>query len=140
MKIAKALKEEHGIANRGSYTPIIKGKVSFATWPEYVTSVILADDDVSTSLPMLIFDHLIYVHGSICADETGLIMTFAHELQHFVQYGYQRKLWAANALLPRLPDYLIRANRLKWFYIPIEREARLVAKRVAETLCGADKV
>jgi len=90
--------------------------------------------------PKRIFDHIIYVYGSTITDETGLILTFAHELQHFIQYGYQRRLWAANLLLPYLPESVIRATGLRWFGIPAEREARITAKRVGTELCGAEAV
>ena len=63
-------------------------------------------------------------------------MTFAHELQHFVQYAYRKPIWAANTLLINLnsPDFRV------WWDFPIEIEARFKAKRVAESLFGKDSV
>ena len=63
-------------------------------------------------------------------------MTFAHELQHFVQYAYLKPLWAANTLLINLQD----AAFTVWWDFPIEIEARLNAKRIAEELFGRDSV
>jgi hypothetical protein len=97
-------------------------------------------DDPSFLLLKQLFDHVIYVHGSTCADEVGLIMTFSHELQHFIQYVFNRKLWAENLLLPRLPKDVIDATGLNWPDIPNEREARSVAKQIGVTLCGTDAV
>lgn len=67
-------------------------------------------------------------------------MTLAHELQHFVQYGSVRKVWAENSLIPMLSRDVILASGLRWSDIPIEREARTVSKRIAEKLFGANRV
>lgn len=47
--------------------------------PDYVRECVFTD-----GLP---FTNLIYLHGSACAGTMGLTMTFAHELQHFVQHS-----------------------------------------------------
>jgi hypothetical protein len=67
-------------------------------------------------------------------------MTLAHELQHTIQRAKSRNLWAANTLIPGLSKDVIDALKLKWADIPIEKDARVIAKRVAENLCGADRV
>ncbi len=67
-------------------------------------------------------------------------MTFAHELQHFAQYGNARRLWAANTLIPGLPRSVISALGLTWCDVPNEREARIVSKRIVEKLFGAEAV
>ena len=128
-----------GKANRGFYTPIKENTFNDVAWPDYVTECIFVDDPASASLER-VFDHVIYLHGSTCVSETGLTMTFAHELQHFVQHSNVRRLWAENTLIQNLPKYVINALRLKWSDIPIEREARIVAKRTAESLCGSGRV
>jgi hypothetical protein len=79
------------------------------------------------------FDGIIYLHGSTCINPTALVMTFAHELQHFCQFGRTPSLWVDN-------DRLKCHRTLKLYEIPVERDARVVAKRVAEGLCGADVV
>lgn len=132
-------KREMGDSNRGLYTPIKAGNFQWAVWPDYVKECILVDDPSSFVFKQDA-DHLIYLHGSTCADEVGLIMTFSHELQHFIQYGFNRKLWAENLLIPNLPRDVINAMRLNWPDIPNEREARNVAKQIGIRLCGAEAV
>ena len=89
----QALKDEKGLSVRGFYSPITA--VRLAGWwgdvPNYLKDYLIVDGE----LP---FDHLIYLLGSTCSTEIGLAMTFAHELQHFVQRTTARELWAANAL------------------------------------------
>jgi hypothetical protein len=136
-------KEAIGTANRGFYLCIKFKEPCWLDWPDYVTDCILVDD-----LPSLwkkrIFDHVIYLHGSTCATDAGLGMTFAHEVQHFVQHETVPKLWAEGTLMN---DFLVRVDRvvidtmkLNWFHNPIEREARAVSKQVAEHLCGKEQV
>jgi hypothetical protein len=131
------IRQEFPPPNRGFFAP--KAAKFIDLWPHYVIGRIFVADSCSGSLKQ-VFDHVIYLHGSTCTDEVGLIMTFSHELQHFVQYGFDRKLWAENYLLKRLPTEIIQLERLNWPDIPNEREARIVAKRVAVKICDADIV
>jgi hypothetical protein len=129
---------ERGPANRGLYEPI-HNNTPLAEWPEYVTNCISVDDHVSPLSPGLI-DDLIYLYGSTCADEVGLTMTLPHELQHAIQHRTVRKLWAENSLISNLDRKVIDTLRLKSADIPIEREARIVSKRAAICLFGAQRV
>jgi hypothetical protein len=105
-------------------------------WPEHLTDCIYVDDIVSR-----VVDELVYLFGSACSgDEVGMIMTLAHELQHTIQRAKARKVWAANTLINGLRKDVIDALKLKWANIPIEKDARIVAKCVAENLCGAKRV
>jgi hypothetical protein len=129
-----------GPANRGFHGPIKESRPTEA-WPLGMTNLIFVPVDGSPfGRSRRLFDNGVYVYGSTCADETALIMTFAHELQHFVQYGFNRRLWAEGQLITRLPRELINAIGLNWPDIPHEREARIEAKRVGLKLCGADAV
>jgi hypothetical protein len=85
-------------------------------------------------------DYGTYLHGSTCADEIALTMTFAHELQHFVQYGFKRQLRAGGGLILSLPKDVRERERLGWLDIPHEREARIEAKKVGVELFGEDAV
>jgi hypothetical protein len=85
------------------------------------------------------YDCIIYLHGSTCETDIGLTLTLAHELQHFVQYAISRPLWAVHTLLSNLPG-LPKDNLQGWKDFPLEKEARVVAKRIAEKLFGADPV
>ena len=100
---------------------------------------ILVDDD-SSFLLRQVADHLIYLYGSTCANDTALVMTFAHELQHFVQYNSNRDLWAANTVLLNMKKDFYSTAHVKVFDIPAELEARIVAKKVTRQLCGEQVV
>jgi hypothetical protein len=129
-----------GPENRGFYTAInTKTFRGGWIWPQYLTNKIFGSDYWGPDDDRL-FDHVIYLHGTTCADKTGMVMTFAHELQHFAQYGFKRELWAVGRLIPNLPKELIDSLGLNWPDIPHEREARIVAKAVATELCGPDAV
>jgi hypothetical protein len=87
---------------------------------------------------MVAFDSLIYIRSSTCNDSTGLVECYAHELQHFVQYGRTPRLWAVNSVLYQNLKPLEPASVVT--DIPTEREANIVSKRVAEKVCGVEKV
>jgi hypothetical protein len=133
-----SLKDIAGKANRGLFTRTKKSTrlwPEWQLWPDYLKESICVIDFESFR-PKYAFDCLLYLHGSTCATDAGLTMTFAHELQHFCQYGNQRRLWALNTLLKHLP---VQANVNAWD-IPFEQEARIVSKRAAECLCGKETV
>jgi hypothetical protein len=132
----ESLKSHFGRANRGFYTTL---KGGWHLLPHYVQKSILVLEPPSWEVRK-VADHLIYLYGGTCANRPALVMTFAHELQHFVQRGRNRELWAASTVLMNLEkDFYTRAG-VKIFDIPIELEARVVAKRIATTLCGAKAV
>lgn len=135
----RAFKDHFGEANRGFYGPIKENSFCRPTWPDYVIACIFADDP-SVWVQKPAFEHVIYLYDSTCTNEVGLTVTFAHELQHFVQHGSELRLWAANTLIPQLPKSVINALGLKWCDIPHEREARIVSKRTAENLFGCEVV
>lgn len=128
------LRGEHGPANRGLYGPIHNG-TPLADWPAYVTDYVYADDGISR-----VVDGLIYLYGSTCANEVGLTMTLAHELQHAIQHANFRKVWAANSLVSELDKAVIDALKLHWAEIPTELAARIVSKRAAVHLFGERRV
>jgi hypothetical protein len=132
------LKLAFGAANRGFYGPVCDS-TPMPDWPEYVTNCIFFDDGVSLLRPRLI-DDLVYVYGSAWTSAAGVTMTLAHELQHAIQHANVRTLWAVNSLIRQLPKTVIERLRLEWADIPIEREARIVAKRIALDLCGEQAV
>ena len=132
------LRDRIGAANRGVYEPLDNSTL-WPDYPDYLKDLILVENP-SSFLLVRMFDQVIYLHGSTCTSEVGLVITFAHELQHFVQYMTTRQLWAQNRLIPELPEYVIKSQDLHWFDIPTEREARIVSIRVAETLFGAAPV
>src|ERR1035438_169440 len=121
-----------GPANRGLYTPMgTPDPLAWAVYPRSLQERLFVNGES-------MFDHLIYLHGSTCADEAGLTMTLAHELQHFIQRAITPTFWAASTLIPRLSGCTVDALGLKWCHVPHEREARIVSKRVAENLLGPE--
>ncbi len=127
-----------GQGNRAFHTPITDN-TPFAGWPEYITESIFVDDPASFLFKRM-FDHVIYLHGSTCADLVGMTMSFAHELQHVIQHVTVPKLLVANGLFRHLPKTLLQSVEFQWADIPTEREARAVAKRIAVSLHGSEAV
>jgi len=132
-----SLKQAFGAANRGLSGTISDGD-DLSVWPDYVQKCVYVDDDVSPYTRRVI-DQLIYLYGSTCTDEVGLTMTLAHELQHAIQHDKVRKVWAVNSLIRRLPT-AVDDLKLEWDDIPIERDARIVAKLIALDLHGDQPV
>jgi hypothetical protein len=130
------LKSEYGPANRGGFSPI-RGQ-SLWLIPHYFRNLVTESDGVSRPLRYL-FDCVIYVHGSTCESEIGLCLTLAHELRHFLQYANERDIWAADKLLRNLPAPFDKQFTV-WWDFPIEKDARQVAKQVAEHIFGIDAV
>lgn len=108
--------------------------------PWYIREHLYSSEDDSGRLKR-VFSSLIYVHESTCRSDIGLTLTFAHELQHFLQYANARHLWATNVLLMNLPKRFPWQTEFKNFWdFPIEVEARIIAKRVGESLYDAEYV
>lgn len=126
-----SLKQAFGAANRG-VSGTVKDGDDFSVWPDYVQKHMHV-----SGVPLV--DQLIYLYGSTCSDEVALTMTLAHELQHTIQHDKVRKVWAVNSLIRRLPT-AVDDSKLEWADIPIERDARIVAKRVALDLHGEQLV
>jgi hypothetical protein len=132
-----SLKQAFGATNRGLSGTVQDGD-DLSVWPDYVQKCIHIDDK-SFPYTQRVIDQLIYLHGSVCIDDVGLTMTLAHELQHAIQHDKARKVWAVNSLIRRLPT-AVDDLKLEWADIPIERDARIVAKRVALDLHGEQLV
>ena len=117
-----------GTSNRGIHWPI-RGQ-GLHDWPQDMWDTIAPPDPISgISWP---YASVIYLHGSTCESDIQLAMTLSHELQHFLQFASDRQLWAIHVLLSKLPG-LPTHNLRHWFDLPNEIEARIIAKRVAES-------
>jgi hypothetical protein len=129
----EAIKNQFGSANRGFFSPVKQKTIDD-----------LAVIDWPRDTPLDAFDAIIYLHGSTCSDETALVMTFPHELQHSIQYANARVLWAENTLamnvITRIDWEERVSQQLLPFHLPTEVQARIVAKQVAESLRGVDVV
>lgn len=140
----RKLKNEVGAANRGLYEAIDVHALRFwvdeywGAWPHYVQERIVDGDE-------RLFDHLVYLHGSTCLKDVGLTMTFAHELQHFVQHVENPGLWAENTLISVVLRRVLNKSDIAslgliWSDIPMEREAMCVSKQCAQALFGRAEV
>jgi hypothetical protein len=140
---AGCFKDKFGPENRGVFfpadtgTPWHRSDLIRDKWPKYLVDMLFTSD-ISPSLNncdgyVSSFDGLVYLHGSTCINPTAFVMTFAHELQHSYQFDRTPSLWVDN-------DRLKCHRVLKLYEIPAEREARVVAKRIAEELCGVHVV
>jgi hypothetical protein len=69
-----------------------------------------------------------------------MIITLAHELQHFLQYGNESRLYAADEIIKILARSRQIPGFTNWQDHPSEHEAMLVSKRVATRLCGEEAV
>jgi hypothetical protein len=127
------LRLARGPANRGIFFPVTNEHVRDLI-PDYFRNSILHLDCSTLSLERL-YDCVIYMHGSTAASEIGLTLTLAHELQHFIQYATNRSTWATDKLLQKLRMTHEEEFR-QWADFPIEREARVVSKRVAIEMHG----
>jgi hypothetical protein len=127
-----------GAANRAFHT-LISDSTAFQGWPKYLTDCIFVLERVPIGRRLL-FDQVIYLYGSTCANSVGMTMSLAHELQHVIQRIRVPELLTANGLFRHLPTTVLQKVGLQWSDIPIEREARAVAKRIAVTLHGSEAV
>jgi len=119
-----------GSRYRGFYTPI-KGSGYF---PPYISQLFFGSGGDFA------FDSVIYLRGSTCAVQAGAVITFAHELRHFVQDGNCTKVFAANALLYHNLRSFDPASRCEAWDIPYEKDAMIASKRVSEAIMGPGAV
>jgi hypothetical protein len=129
---------KRGKANRGLFSPIDKHYFQTIAWPK-VLGEMLRTVNLTSIESTYNCDALIYLHDSACHAEDSLTMTLAHELQHFVQYGFDRSTWVWNILPSKLSCQTIDTLGFAWHDIPIEHEARIVAKRACESLLGPER-
>ncbi len=124
-------------SDRGVFHPIGDRYYQCMEWPmsvkkELVEIIWQADN---TFKKIFGVDAVIYLHGSTCTTEESLTMTLAHEIQHFIQYGSNRLLWAWNCLL-NLAGAQVASLGFESHDLPSESEARIVAKAASEIILG----
>jgi len=133
------LQQMYGVYYRGFHAPCS----SCPVLPHYLVPCFYHPFDAFKSdIPFedtIAFDNLIYMRDSTCRDgRVGFTLTYAHELQHFLQHGHTPMLSAVNFTLYRdLKQFEPNSIAID---IPHEREANIVSKRVAESLFGADAI
>jgi hypothetical protein len=83
------------------------------------------------------YHHLVYIRDVTCADSTGCVVTYAHELQHIVQHSLPKLVKVNSILREVIQDFDPSATEID---IPAEVDANIVSKRVAEAICGLKAV
>lgn len=131
------LKLQVGQANRGIHLRLADAALQ-GVIPQHFWDVV-RPYDATTGECLSLFDSVVYLHGSTCETDIGLTLTLAHELRHVFQYATQPKIWAANILLQNLTEPFNRDFTV-WWDFPIEIDARIIAKYVAETAFGSEAV
>jgi hypothetical protein len=119
----------------GFFSPIELCGLRSIPWPADIIKECLAGPTIEKPLAC---DVVIYVRKRTCETRIGAVITFAHELQHFVQYGGDLKVWRANKFIERIAGS--SHMDLQSWNLPMEHEAQLVSKRVAEIVLGKDEV
>lgn len=115
---------------RGMHRPTYK--LDF--WPEFLDNYRYLDADQAP-------ESLIYVPVLPPTDDPVIFaVTFAHEVQHFVQCWTVRKIWDVNNFFyfdfpwaPNIPEY-------ETWRVPTELDAIITSKHVATALFGNDPV
>ena len=103
-----------GRATRGLYSPVDEHLWDSA--PTYVREQI--GTNAKSGLLTNAFEHFIYLHGSTCSSEISMTMTFAHELQHFLQEVRVPHLRRAGWLITNLSKDTIAELGWKWADVP----------------------
>lgn len=132
------LRAAFGAANRGMHFAVNKCTVRQILVP--TPMYLLLDEQNMDGVVTFAYDCAIYIHNSTCLDEVALTMNLAHELKHCMQYGFQRRAWAANMLVMNLSKQTFRTLGFTWADIATEHEARIVSKRIAQRICGPKRV
>jgi len=121
---------------RGFFQPNDKHYYRTISWPGYMARALRTIN--STGFEATYNYHaVIYLPHRTCNREESLTMTLAHELRHFIQFGFHYRIWAWNGVVTNLKKDTIRERRFAWKDIPIEYEARLHAKRLSEQMLGS---
>ena len=120
-----ALKAGTMKGTRGMFVPDFYSSIlqQYPPLPQYVKEL----NDQSHMLGEA-YRSVIYIHGSTCEPTESLIITLAHELEHFTQFSQEPRLYEADFILKDL-----RGNQPD---LPSESDALLVSKRIATDLCG----
>jgi hypothetical protein len=119
-----------GASYCGVHAPIIGSGLD---WPSYVDSLFF------DKTGEFAFQNVIYINGRTCSSVPGTVITLAHELQHFVQYGFLRKLWRTNSLIYSILRDGPPTTTRSWD-LPLEIDSTAISKRVAELVLTKDVV
>ncbi|MGA2352064.1 MAG: hypothetical protein ABSF70_16635 [Terracidiphilus sp.] len=117
----------------GFFAPVRQFGLRGLQWPQKILNHVWISDGWGHSFGC---DAVIYLRYRTCASPIGAVITFAHELQHFMQYGFSYRAWRA---VGRVKEVYAGEPLAPWRF-PCEYEAQLVSKRVANEIPGVDVV
>jgi hypothetical protein len=123
---------------RGFFIPNDKYYYLTVTWPDHLAKALRTITNTGFEAKYH-YDAMVYLPQRTCEREESLTMTLAHELRHFVQFGFNRRVWAWNGVVTNLTREFLLARGMVWKDIPMEYEARLYAKRLCEVLIGSER-
>jgi hypothetical protein len=135
------LRQHIGKYFRGFHTSI-EGRNQL---PEYLSDCFFhpfdpfSDQEVTWE-KMVAYDNLVYVTQQTSLDPTAFTLTFAHELQHFMQFGHARKVWVVNSILYEHIRSFDPFTPRTQVDIPHEREANIISKHIAEKVLGIETI
>ncbi len=125
------MKDQWGTSRfRGASTPVMGS----GPWPDFVQDVLVDREGIA-------YDFITYLPGRTClSGKALLVITFAHELQHFLQWAISPKVWKVGSILYGNLRTFEPTRQWKTWDVPTEREAMIVSKRVAEKVLGVQQV
>ncbi len=116
----------------GFFSPVRQFGTQGLRWPQDILNHVWVSEGLGCDWKC---DAVIYIRRRTCDSKIGAVITFAHELQHFRQYGSNYKVWRAEGLCKQVYS----GEPLAPWRFPSEFEAQLVSKRIAKIIFG-DKI
>lgn len=117
----------------GFFLPVAQSGIGHGVWAQELIAHIW--DNAHTCFSC---DAVIYIRKRTCDTRIGTAITFAHELQHFMQYGHHRDAWRLQHGIQSVCSPKMQDPR-PWHF-PGEHEAQLCSKKVAEQIFGKQRI
>jgi hypothetical protein len=117
----------------GFFTPVRQFGTQCIRWPQDILNHVWVSEGLGCDWK---YDAVIYIRCRTCESRIGAVITFAHELQHFKQYGLSYKVWRAEGLCKQVYS---GAPLAPWRF-PSEFEAQLASQRIAREVLGDEIV
>lgn len=117
----------------GFFLPVAQSGIGHGIWDQELVAHIWDSSNMCFSC-----DAAIYIRKRTCDAPIGAAITFAHELQHLMQYGHYYDSWRLQHGIQSVCSPKMQ-NPRPWHF-PGEQEAQICSKRIAEQLFGSEKV